>query len=215
MVSDSIQRNIAGVILAGGRSSRMGKDKAMLEVGGMTLFDRVLQMMRGLFDEILIAEDRNNLIRPGIGCHTDLYTGSSLGGLYTGLMRSSRDMVFVCPCDMPFPNMAIAQFIAAQDPEYDVVVPKTPKGTESLFARYHKRCLPFMKDMLERGEFRIANFYPLARMRYVDASELPPWWQISFLNINTPEEYRRIKESADLATSDPCPTGRVIPARFP
>lgn len=47
-------------------------------------------------------------------------------------MNSSQDMVFVCPCDMPFPNMAIAQFIAGQSPEYDVVVPRTPKGLESL-----------------------------------------------------------------------------------
>lgn len=105
-------------------------------------------------------------------------------------------MIFVCSCDMPSPNVHIARLVVSQARAYDVVVPRTPDGLEPLFARYHKRCLPAMKDMLDRQEFRIDNFYPRVRMRYLCAEELPADWQSAFLNINTPEEYNRIKEGS-------------------
>ena len=194
MESNSLYKDTTGVILAGGRSRRMGKDKTMLEIGGITLFDRALRMMRELFSDVLIAGDRKDLVRPGVCCYPDLFPGSALGGLYTGLMKSRHDMIFVCSCDMPSPNGNIARLVVSQDRAYDVVVPRTPAGLEPLFARYHKRCLPAMKDMLDRREFRIDDFYPRVRMRYLDAAELPADWQNSFLNINTPEEYNRIKE---------------------
>jgi len=194
MEPENLYRDITGVILAGGRSRRMGKDKTLLEIGGITLFDRALGMMRELFSEVLIAGDRKDLVRPGVRCYPDLFPGSALGGLYTGLMKSHHDMIFVCSCDMPSPNVNIARLILSQDREFDVVVPRTPDGLEPLFARYHKRCLPAMKDMLDRQEFRIYDFYPQVRTRYLDTAELPADWQNSFLNINTPEEYDRVKE---------------------
>lgn len=196
MEYESLYRDVTGVILAGGRSRRMGKDKTMLEIGGITLFDRTLRMMRELFSEVLIAGDRKDLVRPGVCCYPDLFPGSALGGLYTGLTKSRHDMIFVCSCDMPSPNDNIARLVVSQDHAYDVVVPRTPDGLEPLFARYHKRCLPAMKDMLDRQEFRIDNFYPRVRMRYLCAEELPADWQSAFLNINTPEEYNRIKEGS-------------------
>jgi molybdopterin-guanine dinucleotide biosynthesis protein A len=194
MRSESLYRDVTGVILAGGRSRRMGKDKTMLEIGGITLFDRALRMMSGLFSEVIIAGDRKDLARPGVCCYPDLFPGSALGGLYTGLVKSTHDMIFVCSCDMPSPNVNIARILVSQDPAFDVVVPRTPDGLEPLFARYHKRCLPAMKDMLDRQRFRIYDFYPLVRMRYLDAADLSADWQSAFLNINTPEEYNRIKE---------------------
>lgn len=172
----------------------MGTDKAMLEIGGVTLFDRALRMMRELFSEVLIAGDRKDLVRPGVCCYPDLFPGSALGGLYTGLMKSRHDMIFVCSCDMPSPNVNIARLVVSPDPAYDVVVPRTPDGLEPLFARYHKRCLPVMKDMLDRKEFRIYDFYPRVSTRYLDVEEIDVGWQTSFLNVNTPEEYKRIRE---------------------
>jgi molybdopterin-guanine dinucleotide biosynthesis protein A len=172
----------------------MGRDKATLEMGGVTLFDRALQMMRSLFVDVLIAGDRKDLAQPGIPCCPDLFPGSALGGLYTGLMKSNQDMIFVCSCDMPFPNVNIARLVLSQDRAYDVVVPKTIDGLEPLFARYHKRCLPSMRDMLDRREFRIYDFYPRVRTRYLGIAELPVDWQSSFLNVNTPEDYSRIAE---------------------
>ena len=186
--------DVTGVILAGGKSTRMGKDKAMLRVNGVTLFDRVLHVMEELFTHVLIAGNRPDLCKPELPCYPDLYPGSALGGLYTGLYRSSKDMIFVIPCDMPYADANIARIILSQRKGYDVVVPKTPNGLEPLFALYHKSCMPFMKHMLEKQEFRIYDFYPHARVRYLSIQELPSNWQQLLLNVNTPEELERIKE---------------------
>jgi molybdopterin-guanine dinucleotide biosynthesis protein len=103
-------------------------------------------------------------------------------------------MIFVTSCDMPFPDATIARFIVSKCNGYDVVVPKTPSGFEPLFALYHKSYLPFMKDMLEKNEFRIYDFYPLVRVRCLSIQELPSNWQRLLMNVNTPEELERIKE---------------------
>jgi molybdopterin-guanine dinucleotide biosynthesis protein A len=191
--------DITGVILAGGRSSRMGKDKATLKVAGITLFERTLQMMNELFSDVLIAGDRKDLVRAGVPCYSDLYPGSALGGLYTGLLASRYDRIFVCSCDVPFPDVEIARLIVSQPRRYDVVVPKTTQGPEPLFACYRKSCLAPMKDMLERKEFRIYDIYPRVRVRYLGEAELPSDWRWSLMNVNTPEEYNRIKESVGCA----------------
>jgi molybdopterin-guanine dinucleotide biosynthesis protein A len=187
-------KNVTGVILAGGRSRRMGRDKATLDMGGMTLFDRALHMMRELFAEVLIAGDRQDLAQPDVPCFPDLFPGSPLGGLYTALLKSHHDMIFACSCDMPFPNVLMARLVVSQDPAYDAVVFKTTEGLEPLFARYHKRCLPAMKDMLDQKDFRIYALYPWVKTHYLNVAELPMVWQKSFLNVNTPEEYGRIRE---------------------
>jgi molybdopterin-guanine dinucleotide biosynthesis protein A len=194
MKTESLYRDVTGVILAGGRSRRMGRDKATLEVGGVTLFDRTLRMMRELFVEVLIAGDRKDLATADVPCYPDLFPGSALGGLYTGLAKSSHPRIFVCPCDMPYPNTNIARLVVSQDHAFDVVVPRTANGLEPLFACYHKRCLPAIKDMLDGADFCAYGFYPRVRTRYLGVEELPPGWQSSFLNVNTPEEYDRIKK---------------------
>ena len=75
--------DVTGVILAGGRSRRMGRDKALLKVDGVPLFERILGMMQGFFSNVIIAGDRPDLTRPGVPCYPDRYPGSALGGLYT------------------------------------------------------------------------------------------------------------------------------------
>jgi molybdopterin-guanine dinucleotide biosynthesis protein A len=186
--------DVTGVILAGGRSSRMGRDKAMLKMGAVTLFDRILGIMQSFFLRVIIAGDRPDLSRPGIPCYSDYYPGSALGGLYTGLFEAKTDMIFVSSCDIPFPAPDIIRILLSDREGYDVVVPLTPDGFEPLFALYHKNCLPAMRDMLERKAYRIFDFYPLVRIRYRQAGELPPDWRWSLMNVNTPEEFNSLKE---------------------
>lgn len=185
---------VTGVILAGGRSSRMGRDKAMLKVGKETLFDRILGVMQSLFPRVLIAGDRPDLARPDVPCYPDHYPGSALGGLYTGLIEAKTDAIFVSSCDIPFPAAEIIRLILSVREGYDAVVPLTPDGFEPLFALYHKACLPAMRDMLERKEYCVFDFYPLMRVRYLSVAELPPDWRWSLMNVNTPEEFDFLKE---------------------
>lgn len=186
--------DVTGVILAGGSSSRMGQDKATLRLQGLSLFERTLQTFQSLFINILIAGDRPDLIRPGIPAIADIYPGSALGGLYTGLFTAQTPWIFVAPCDMPYPDPALIHDILARREGYDVAVPTTRDGFEPLFACYHKNCLETISNMLNDGQYCVYDFYPQVRVCKILEEELPSGWRRSLRNVNTPEEFNDLKE---------------------
>lgn len=186
--------DVTGVLLAGGKSLRMGYDKANIEVSGKTLAARSLDLLRQYFSEILIAGDRPDLALPSIPAIPDIYPGSALGGLYTGLLSARSDWIFVAPCDMPYPDYRILDVLLNHRSGYDAVVPRTPKGYEPVFALYHRNCLPHMENMLRNNHYRIYDFYQRIKVHFLMWEEMPYGWERSLVNINTPEELARIKE---------------------
>lgn len=188
--------DVTGVILAGGRSRRMGQDKATLEVAGATLFDRTLTMLCGLFPRVLIAGDRPDLTRPEVPCVPDIYPGSALGGIHGALSAASTPWIFVVPCDLAYPDPELVRFILGHRDGCDIVLPRTPSGLEPVFALYHRNCLPAMEEMLARGDYRIYDFYDQVHVCYLDAAILPAGWQRALLNLNTPEDLRRMDKEA-------------------
>ena len=189
---EHIYPDVTGVLLAGGKSRRMGRDKALLEVFGEPMFRRTLQLLEMFFDTIIIAGDRPDLTPPGIPTIPDIYPGSALGGLHTGLKNAKTDWIFVVPCDMPCPDSRIMKLLLQNRAGFDAVVPKTAAGYEPVFALYHKNCLPHMEEMLGNNQFRIYDFYQRILIRYLDETQLPDGWQEALFNINTPEDFKRM-----------------------
>lgn len=187
-------QDVTGVILAGGRSSRMGRDKAILEVDGVPLFERVLSAMTPFFSRLLIAGDRPDLARPGIPFVPDRYPGSALGGLHGALAAAETPWIFVAACDMPYPDPALIRLILQARHGYDVIVPRTSTGLEPLFALYGKGCLAPMEAMLSEGRYRIYDFYDEVRVRILTEEDLPAGAERAFVNINTPTDYGRATE---------------------
>lgn len=196
IASKSPYADVTGVILAGGRSTRMGRDKARLEIDGITFFAKVAAVFRDLFPRVLIAGERPDLAGADLPYVPDRYPGSALGGLYTGLAMADTPFIFVAPCDMPFPSAELIRSVLDRRAGFDVVVPRNPAGLEPLFAAYGKNCLAPMREMLERGHYRIYDFFPQVRVRELTDRELPAGWERSLRNVNTPEDYRQIKEES-------------------
>jgi len=190
--------DVTGVILAGGRSSRMGRDKAVLELGGISFFERILTVFRSIFPHVLIAGDRPDLAGQDLPCFPDRYPGSALGGLYTGLLAAETPYIFVAACDMPCPDPELIQAIVASRCGYDIVVPRTPAGLEPLFALYGKACLEPMRALLEAKNYRIYDFYPEVRVRYLEPDEFPTGWERALVNVNTPEDLQLCKEELNM-----------------
>jgi molybdopterin-guanine dinucleotide biosynthesis protein A len=186
--------NITGVLLAGGKSLRMGHDKARIEIGGQPLLSRSLDLLCRYFTTVLIAGDRPDVARPGIPAIPDIYPGSALGGLYTGLQSAQTEWIFVAPCDMPYPDPKILELLLKQRDGADAVVPRTPHGYEPVFALYHKDCLPHMEAMLQQGQYRIYDFYQRIKVNYLDWQQMPAGWERSLLNINTPEQLEQLQK---------------------
>jgi len=186
--------NTTGVLLAGGRSRRMGHDKTRIEIGGRPLLFRSLDLLCQYFASVLIAGDRPDLARPDIPSIPDIYPGSALGGLYTGLDSAQTDWIFVAPCDMPYPDPRILELLINYRNGYDAVVPRTPQGYEPVFALYHKSCLPHMKTMLQQGQYRIYDFYQSINVHYLEWQDMPDDWERSLLSINTPEQLEQLQK---------------------
>jgi molybdenum cofactor guanylyltransferase len=192
--------DITGVILVGGKSRRMGRDKAFLPWDGAPLFEKVLGIFRQSFTAVLLAGgDAGRFAGYGLPIVSDLYPGSALGGLYTGLYHATTPSIFVASCDMPYPSAALLKHLCSLKDGYDCVVPETAEAFEPLFAVYAKSALPAMLELLESGNFRIYDLYPQLRTRYVGREELAPYAEggRSFINVNTPEDFALLAKETD------------------
>jgi molybdopterin-guanine dinucleotide biosynthesis protein A len=192
--------DITGVILVGGKSRRMGRDKAFLEIEGMPLFERVLHIFRAVFARtILIGGNAERFAGCGLTLYPDIYPGSSLGGLYTALVHAETPYIFVSACDMPFPSSAVARYMVSLREGFDAVVAKSADGYEPLFALYAASCREQARLLLESGNLRITDLYPGTNVRYVPLAELArlDGGGKAFVNVNTPEEFSRVVRKGD------------------
>jgi len=188
---------ISGIILAGGKSQRMGEDKAFIQIGEKPIIETIIDLFQKVFKETLIITNRkDSYLYLKVGVYEDIFPEQgALGGLYTGLFQSHSFNSFVAACDMPFLNEGVINFVCQQADSYDVVVPRTEDGFQPLHALYSKRCLGPIEALLREEKTRIVDLYPRVRVRVVDFREflsVDPEMQ-SFVNINTPEELNRLK----------------------
>ncbi len=185
---------MTGIILSGGKNSRMGENKAFLKVKGERIIDRTIGIFRELFDEIvLVTNDPLAYLEFDLKIVTDIVKGkAALGGIYTGLFHSSFDQAFACPCDMPFLNADFIRYIKGKAKGYDIVVPKKEEGLQPLHAIYSRRCMPAMKKNMDEGRLKIIDFYKKARVLEIPpniVSSFDPEGKI-FFNVNSPEDLK-------------------------
>jgi len=198
-LANTVERidGVTGVILAGGESRRMGSDKSLLPVAGARFIDHVYQRMASLFDDVLIVTNSPELYSE-IPCRKvpDIYYAQgSLAGVHSGLAHAKTEQIFVVGCDMPFISSAVVRQICSHAADGDLVIPHSSSGHEPLHALYGKGCLPAMERVLDAGLKRIMLFFDQVKLVELPASEvqrLDPQEQ-SFQNINTPEDYFRLR----------------------
>ncbi|MEI6704200.1 MAG: molybdenum cofactor guanylyltransferase [Deltaproteobacteria bacterium] len=188
---------VTGVILAGGTSSRMGRNKALLEINGSSIIARTYRALAGLFHEVVIVTNTPNDYA-FIPCRKvpDIYPGiGSVAGLHSALAHSTTGRTFVTACDMPFVDPIIIRHLCdLQLDEYDAVIPFSEGGQEPLHAVYTSKCKDVFEIAIKNGERKILDI--LARMN----TRLVTWEEMkaivgstaAFLNVNTPEEYGTI-----------------------
>ena len=149
--------DVTGVVLAGGKSLRMGRDKILLPVDGSPLIARIYRRMLSIFPEVLIiGHHRFEFDDLGIVAHPDIIPDCGvLGGIYTGLSLSKTPFIFAVAGDMPFLDPDLIVNTVAYRRGNDAVVPRGPRGLEPLFAVYSRSCLdPFLRR-LEHGSLKV------------------------------------------------------------
>jgi len=189
--------NTTGIILSGGKNLRMGQNKAFLEVQGERIIDRIKRIFVDLFEEVLLVTNSpRDYLDLNLRIVTDLYREKgALGGIFTGLFHASFSHAFVTACDMPFLHKELISHLVRLSPAYDIVIPRTDDGLQPLHAVYSQKCLPFMEDLLRRGNLKILDFFHRVKKREVLTGEIIPLDPrlSSFLNLNSPDDLARIQ----------------------
>ena len=185
----------SAVILAGGKSRRMGRDKALLEFDGETLIQRLYHILDAVFDEVLISandpEMYDFLDAPFV---PDIYEGGGcLAGLHAGLLSARGESCFFAACDMPFLNVELVRYLDKFSGEYDLVVPVSRSGLEPLHAFYSKQnCLPHIERQLDEGNLKVIEFFDKINTREITVDEMNKYdpRELSYFNINTETDYK-------------------------
>lgn len=189
---------ITGVIQAGGKSTRMGGGpKALMELGGRRIIDRVVEVVRAVVADVLLVTNTPDLYASlGLPMVPDAFPDhGSLGGIYSGLRAASGDSAFTVACDMPFLMAEVARLVTRRAAEADVVVPRVGEQLETLHACYGKACLGPIEARLRVGRLKIVGFFDEVRVLTVPEAEVARYRapEVVFMNVNTPEDLDRAR----------------------
>lgn len=183
---------LAGVVLAGGKSQRMGTDKAVLRFGEATLLERVVERVRACCDPVFVVASRPGCYSHlGLTALVDRWAGlGPLAGLDAGLRACPGGYAAVVACDLPFVRPKFLQGLARQAQGADAVVPVTDRP-HPLCAVYHRRVADVAEVLLRAGGGSLRDLLARLQVRYVPEEALRRWDPDldSLLNVNTPEDY--------------------------
>jgi molybdopterin-guanine dinucleotide biosynthesis protein A len=196
---------VTGVVQAGGKSTRMGGEpKALLEVGGRRIIERVVEVLAAVTDDVLIVTNTPELygyLR--LPMVADVYPEhGSLGGIYSGLEAAAGAVAFTVACDMPFLMPEVARLVVGRAHEADVVIPEVGPQLETMHACYGPACLEPIQARLRAGQLKIVGFFDDVRVLRIPESAVNRFRSpaVVFMNVNTPaelEEARRIASTLD------------------
>jgi molybdopterin-guanine dinucleotide biosynthesis protein A len=192
---------VTGVIQAGGKSVRMGGEpKALLELGGRRIIERVLDVVAPVVDDVLIVTNTPALYAfLGVPMIPDAYPDhGSLGGIFSGLAAASGEAAFTVACDMPFLHPPVALLVLGRAGQADVVVPRVGEQHETMHALYAKACLPHIEARLKAGRLKIVELFEDVSVLEIPEREVARLRapEVVFMNVNTPDDLARARALA-------------------
>lgn len=177
---------MTGIILAGGKSSRMGEDKGFLKIGKKTYTEILINTLNNIFDDVIIIANNQDYNQFGIPVFEDLYTNKGpLAGIFTGLKKSKTDINFFIPCDSPFLNEQLIKQLMVDVNNHDAVIPTFNNRVYPLTAFYSKTCIPQFEDALINNRLKVkAEIENINHKLVAFGNE----FEKNFINFNSPED---------------------------
>lgn len=190
-------------IQAGGKSTRMGQDKALMPFLGRPLIERIIARVSAVADEIIVTTNNPQAYQfLGLPLFADIYPErGALGGLHTALASASHPLVAVLACDMPFasPDLIALQAEILRNESVDIVIPGGPQGLEPLHCLYRREtCLPACQSAILADKWKLISWFPQVKVRTLSPDEIGPYDPagLVFWNLNTPAEFARAEALA-------------------
>ncbi|WP_223034216.1 molybdenum cofactor guanylyltransferase [Hanstruepera marina] len=183
--------NITGILLAGGKSSRMGTDKGMINFNGKTFVQHIIDAMQPLVSDVFIVSDNKEYDKLGyLRVDDSIKNSGPLAGLYAGLKYTKTDYNLVLSCDIPLIDTEILKVLTRSDyTNYDVVQIQSGEKTMPLIALYHKRCANKCLELIQNDERRLRKAVNQLHTKSIVIDFL---WKERIKNINTKEDLKDI-----------------------
>lgn len=189
--------DISGIILVGGKSSRMGTNKALLDIDGTPMIERVARIMTHVCSEIIIVGgDKKTYGHMGYKIIPDIYPGCGpLSGIHAGLRATTHYYSFVAACDIPYPNPQTMELLVNNIGDYDVVMLSLKGYFEPLFSIYSKKFAEVAENAIKQGKFKIIDLLPMVNWKSIklQTSDMIYDHLKNLMNINTPEDLKLAK----------------------
>ena len=210
-----MQDPVAGIVLAGGKSRRMGRDKARLVLpDGRPLILSILELLKDVCDEVVVVTDAPgryaDLALPAREV-TDIVPGQGpLGGLQAGLRAIQAPFALTVACDMPFLNPSLLRYMVGLPRDYEALVPIVEGRWQPLHSIYAKDCLATVEDLLDRGLLALTDLLSRVRLRALPLATVQRFdpQGLSFLNLNEPGDLLALPDPAGKCTTGPRPGSR-------
>ena len=181
-----------GVILAGGKSTRMGTNKALLPYKGKHLIDAAIEKMISLFTNVVLSVQEENYPDYSLPKIFDPYGGIGPMGGITSVLKSGESRIFCVACDMPFLNEEVIQYLCSFTD--DAVIPVWDGQKEVMHAIYSDRLIPDFEAAITAGRYKITDALQSSRVRYIDADDIRRFDPSgnTFKNVNTRADYEKL-----------------------
>lgn len=187
-------------IMAGGKSSRMGRNKAFIKIGQQTILERIIERTAdlGQHQTLLVTNTPEVYADFGLDMVSDVLPDcGALGGIYTALHYSSVPYTVVVACDMPFVSTDVLRLMLSYRADYDAVVPTVGGYPQGLHAIYNQSCLESIRQRLELGKLKVSAIYDNLRVKYLDETAIAPLDKqgLALTNINTPDDLEKLNKA--------------------
>jgi molybdenum cofactor guanylyltransferase len=202
--------NVAAFVLAGGKSSRMGRDKALLELAGEPMIERTVRIAASVASHVCVAGGADRFAGRGLKVLSDeIPNAGPLAGIATALSATSAEWNLILACDLPYLTHDWLAFLvdSARTTRLDAVVPRSAKGYEPLCAMYRRSCVVAAQVSVDRGNLRVQDFVAeLGRQGRLDTVEPAAWNRFDsggrlFKNMNEPADYEEAVRHFSAAAS--------------
>ncbi|MCH8316896.1 MAG: molybdenum cofactor guanylyltransferase [Bacteroidetes bacterium] len=192
-----MNKQITAIILAGGKSLRMGKDKGLLQLNGLTFVERIYRVVSKVCAEVIIVAKQDGYEYLGLPVFSDIYEDKGpAGGIHTGLFHSKSKFNIVVSCDMPFLSSDLLKFLLSYTGKnYDVIVPRHRGKLQPLCAVYSKNCFCQLELFIQQNQLKMMNIIEQLNTKYVDInSTLDFYSPYLFMNVNNQRDLVMIKK---------------------
>ncbi|ETN95995.1 molybdenum cofactor guanylyltransferase [Zhouia amylolytica] len=185
------KNNITGVILAGGRSTRMGFDKGLIKLNNETFISHIKKAMSPIVNSILLISNHTSHDVFKINRHEDLFPDAGpVGAIYTGLQKSNTAFSLVVSCDVPLITTSILKLLIDREDDSDVIQFQVDSRKMPLVALYRNSCAPIMYEQLKKGERKLQFVLNDLKVRTIELDK--KYWK-NLTNVNTKEELVKIR----------------------